>query len=58
MFKSFIASADENAKTLTGEEFWDLKNAHKLYTGETLNMIRKLSKELICFIRPNGKDTY
>ena len=51
MFKSFIiGSADENAKTLTGEEFWNLKNAHKLYTGETLNKIRKLSKELICFI--------
>ena len=49
MFKSFIASADENAKTLTGEEFGDLKTAHKLCIGKTLNMIRKLNKELFFY---------
>ena len=37
---------------------WDFKNAHKVCTGTTLHMIRKLIEELICFIWPNGKDTY
>ena len=51
MFKSFIiGSADEKANYFTGEEFWDLKNAYKVCTEKTLNMIKKAQRRTIFFI--------